>query len=128
LGVTKLAFSVRMEAAYHLLVEWRDDAEPYHSGPMLTLADGAISANGRKLADLPAEAWIRVEMTAGLGEQSDGTWTCSIALPGKELQKFEGLKFAHPSMKRLDWLGFISPGKPQARCWLDDMVIENRPK
>jgi hypothetical protein len=127
-GVTKLAFSVRMEAAYHLLVEWRDDAEPYHSGPMLMLADGAISANGRKLADLPPETWVRVEMTAGLGEQSDGTWTCAITLPGKEPQKFEGLKFAHPSMKRLDWLGFISPGKPQARCWLDDMVIENRPK
>lgn len=124
-GTTKLAFDVRLEADHRLLVEWRDNAAPYHTGPMLSFQNGEVTASGRKLAEYPADTWVRVEMTAKLGEKSDATWTCSVTVPGKETQHFKGLKFVSPEMMRLDWFGFISPGKKQSKCWLDEIVIEN---
>ncbi|MHA3771302.1 right-handed parallel beta-helix repeat-containing protein [Verrucomicrobiota bacterium sgz303538] len=127
-GTTKLAFDVRLEPAHQLLVEWRDDAEPYHTGPALTFQNGAVHANGRKLTEIPANTWAHVEMAAKLGDQSDATWNCNVTVPDMEPQRFGELKFASPSMKRLNWLGFISPGKAQSKCWLDEVIIENMPE
>ncbi|MDB6151887.1 MAG: hypothetical protein JWL90_340, partial [Chthoniobacteraceae bacterium] len=92
-GTTRVAFDVRAEAAYQFLVEWRDDAEPYHTGPALTLQNGALSANGRKLTEVPAGTWAHVEMSAGLGDDSDNTWSCSVTVKGQETQRFEKLSF-----------------------------------
>jgi hypothetical protein len=60
------------------------------------------------LTDLPANGWVRVEITARLGDQSDSLWNCVIALPGQAPQRFENLKFVSPEMKRLTWVGFSS--------------------
>lgn len=126
-GTARVAFDVRMEPAFHLLHEWRDDSEPYRTGPMLSFNNGVVSAGGRKLTDLPASGWIHVEIVAKLGDQSDKTWTCSITLPGQAAQRFEGLKFVSPEMKKLNWLGFISPGRERAKAWLDEIEIKNTP-
>jgi hypothetical protein len=37
------------------------------------------------------------------------------------------LKFEKPEMKQLKWLGFSSPGRATAKCWLDEIEIENKP-
>ena len=126
-GLTRVAFDVRTEPDYVLVHEWRDDAQPYRSGPMLTFEKGAVRADGKKLTDLPPNAWVHVEVTAKMGADSDGKWNCAITLPGKEAQRFDGLKFVKPDMGELKWIGFASPGKAVAKCWLDEIEIENRP-
>ena len=126
-GLTRVAFDVRAEPAFALLHEWRDDAAPYHTGPMLSVEKGAIRTGDRKLADLPADTWAHIEVTAKLGPDSDATWACTVTLPGQPPQRFDGLKFVHPAMKELRWLGFIGAGKAAAKCWLDEIEIENRP-
>ncbi len=124
-GLSRVAFDVRMEAAYRLVHEWRDDSVPYRTGPRLDFEKGAISANGKKLTDLPPNAWVHVEVTAKLGPDSDGTWDCSVTLPGQEAQRFTKLKFDKPDMREMKWLGFSSPGKAVAKCWIDEIEIEN---
>jgi hypothetical protein len=126
-GTARVGFDLRMEAGFHLLHEWRDDAEPYRTGPALSFNKGAINAGDRKLTDLPANVWVHVEIMAKLGDQSDATWTCVITSPGQQPQRFEGLKFVSPEMKRLTWLGFISPGQERAKAWLDEIQIEGMP-
>jgi hypothetical protein len=64
-----------------------------------------------------------VEITARIGADSDATWNCVLTLPGKEPQRFDGLKFVKPDMKSLKWIGFASNGKTAARCWLDEIEI-----
>lgn len=127
-GVTHVAFDVRLEPGYVLTHEWRDGALPYHAGPRLDFDKNGIRAGEKKLADLPANEWVHVEMTAKLGAESDGTWNCTLTLPGKEPQHFDGLKFVKPEMKELKWLGFSSPGKAAAKCWIDEIEIENSGK
>jgi hypothetical protein len=126
-GITRTAFDVRCEPDYQLTFEWRDDATPYHTGPRLDFGKGMIRANGRTLSELPANTWMRVEVTAKLGADSDATWNCTLTLPDKEPQHFDGLKFEKPDMKALKWLGFSSPGRVAAKCWLDEVEIENKP-
>jgi hypothetical protein len=125
-GLTRTAFDVRMEPDYQLTFEWRDDAQPYHTGPMLNFSKGAVHANGKTLTAFPANTWVHVEVTAKLGTDSDATWNCSLMAPGKEPQHFDGLKFEKPDMKILKWLGFSSPGRAAAKCWLDEIEIENK--
>lgn len=126
-GLTRAAFDVRLEPDYQLVFEWRDDATPYHTGPRLEFAKGTLRANGKALAELPANTWVHVEVTAKLGADSDAMWNCTLTVPGKEPQHFDGLKFDKADMKILKWLGFSSPGRTAAKCWLDEIEIENKP-
>jgi hypothetical protein len=122
-GTARVAFDVRAEPAYQLTHEWRDESNPYQSGPKLDLQKGVLTANGKKLADLPPDGWTHVEVTARIGEGSDGTWTCTLTLPGGKPQRFEGLKFVKPAMKGLKWIGWASNGKAAAKCWIDEIEI-----
>jgi hypothetical protein len=93
---------------------------------MLTFDQGAISAPGRKLADLPDNAWVHVEIVAKIGAGSDATWDCTLTLPGQPAQRFAGLKFVNPEMKALKWIGWASNGKAAAKCWLDEIEVGPR--
>ena len=126
-GTARVAFDVKLQPDYLLVHEWRDDSSPYRSGPMLTFDKGEIRANGKKLTDLPPDAWVHVEITAKIGEGSDAIWSCVLTLPGQDPQKFAGLKFVKPDMKALKWIGFASNGKAAAKCWLDNIDIGHEP-
>jgi hypothetical protein len=124
-GTTKVSFDVRMEPEMKLIHEWRDDAQPYHSGPQLIFEQGAVNANGRKLIDLPAEGWLRVEVEARIGAKSDGTWRVTFTSANAEPQTFEGLRFLEPDMKKVDWIGWMGNGTAAAKAWLDEIRVEN---
>lgn len=126
-GTARVAFHAKLERDYVFVHEWRDDSTPYRSGPQLIFEKGEIRANGRKLTELPPDAWVGVEVTARIGAGSDATWSCVVAVPGQKPQRFDGLKFLKPDMKTLKWIGFASNGKAAAKCWLDELEIEHRP-
>jgi len=69
---------------------------------------------------------VHVEVAAKVGAGSDGTWNCTLTFPGKEPLHIDGLKFEKADMKDLQWVGFSSPGRAVAKCWLDEIVIENK--
>ena len=125
-GTTRVAFDVKVEPAIHWIHEWRNDAAPYRTGPMVMIENGKLSIPGRALLDVPANAWLHLEITAALGEKSTATWSLAVTLPGSEPQRFDGLKFVHPEMKTLDWLGFVSAGTEVASWWLDDLDIAHQ--
>ena len=131
-GTTRVAFSIKLEPGFHLVHEWREDradgGKAYQSGPMLDFDKGAISIPGRKLADIPANVWLRIEITARVGEDRDNTYTLTIGEAGKPTQRFEKLPFVDKSSARLDWLGFIGAGKAAAKAWIDDVEIVNTEK
>ncbi|MEK0448646.1 MAG: hypothetical protein RL088_914 [Verrucomicrobiota bacterium] len=128
-GTTRVAFSVKLEPGFHLVHEWREDradgGKAYQSGPMLNFEKGALSIPGRKLADIPANVWLRVEITARVGEDRDNTYTLTLTEAGKPAQRFEKLPFVTTTSARLDWLGFIGAGKAAAKAWIDDVEIAN---
>ncbi len=125
-GVTRVSFDVRAEPDYKLTHEWRDSSTPYRTGPKLDFENGAVRANGRKLADFPANTWMHVEVSAKI--DGDATWSAVLTPAGGKPQRFDGLKYDKSTMTELKWIGWASNGKAAARCWLDEIAIENEVK
>ena len=128
-GTTRVAFSVKLEPGFHLVHEWREerniDGKAYQSGPMLSFHKGALSIPGRKLCDIPSNVWLRIELTAKIGDERDNTYTLTLTESGKPAQRFEKLPFVSNDCTKLEWLGFIGAGKEAAKAWIDDVEIGN---
>ena len=122
-GVSRVSFDVRAEPGYRLTHEWRDSSTPYRTGPKLDFENGAVRAGGRKLADFPANTWVHVEVSAKI--DGDATWSAVLTPAGGQPQRFDGLKYEKPDMKELRWIGWASNGREAAKCWLDEIAIEN---
>lgn len=124
-GRTTAAFDLRVGPGVVFHHEWRDDASPYRIGPSLWVRDGKLIAAGRELLKFPDDAWVRVEISAGLGPQSNGTWDLTVTLPGQASRAFQQLANASPEWKKLDWLGFCSLATGQTVFFLDNISLSN---
>ena len=79
-----------------------------------------------KALPLPLDEWIHFEITAGLGDQSTGTWEIIVQVPGQPVQHFKELP-CNPAWKSLDWMGFISHATGPSVFYLDNVMIHNKP-
>jgi len=124
-NVSHISFDLKVDAAAVVAHEWRDSAVPYHTGPAFKIEKGKLTADGRELMTIPPGEWTHFETEAALGERCTGLWTLVVTIHGQEPRRFEGLKFVSPEAKKLEWLGFSSPGLEPAKWWLDEMDIRN---
>jgi hypothetical protein len=124
-GATTMAFDLRVGPGVVFHHEWRDDAGPYRVGPSLWVRDGKLVAAGRELLKFPENAWVRFELSAGIGPQSTGTWDLTVVLPGQAAQVFKRLPNGSPDWKKLDWLGFCSLATAKTVFYLDNLHLGN---
>jgi len=122
-GPARLACQIRLEPGADAVCEWRDQASPYHTGPSVQFRPDAVLVRGQKLVDLPANAWISVEMRAVLG-QPNSHWSLTIKLPDGTSREFKDL-VCDAAWKETRWVGFSSPGAANAAYYIDDFVLEN---
>ena len=123
-GVSRCEFDLRVEAGAEFYHEWRDNSSPYRVGPSLWIVGGKLSVAGKPLAEVPAGQWAHLEISAGLGDRSTGTWELKVTLPGQAPQTFADLP-CNPQWKQLDWLGFVSNADAKTVFYLDNLVLEN---
>lgn len=122
-GQVTVAFQLRMEKTARFFIECRDSSEPYLTGPSLSFEKGfVIEKRSQKKAALPNDAWIRVEMSARLGEKNPGTWSVKITPAGQPGQEFKDLP-CDPGWNELAWLGFVSTATEKVAFWVDDLVV-----
>ena len=119
-----LGYAIRLEPGANARCEWRDHSSPYLTGPSVEFHDRAVFVRGKKLTEIPENAWVRVEMRAPLG-QAGSTWELTISLPGGTPQQFKNLA-CDPAWKEARWVGFSSFSAGHASYYLDDLVMENR--
>jgi hypothetical protein len=122
-GVTRAGFDLRVEPGVIFHHEWRDDSNPYQIGPSLWVRGGKLIAAGKELLDIPSGAWVHLEIAAGLGPQSTGTWDLAVTLPGQPPKRFDKLPNASPQWKKLDWLGFCSLAREKTVFYLDNVTL-----
>ena len=85
---------------------------------------GRQAAGGQPdLIDLPADQWVHVEVSAGLGAQSAGTWELVVTLPGQPPQRFPNLPNVSPDWKTRTWLGFSSSANEKTAFYLDNLEL-----
>lgn len=124
-GVTQCSFALRFGPGVEFQHEWRDKTQPYHGGPGFKVSNGQLQVAGKTLP-LPPDQWIHFKITAGLGDQSTGTWEMTVQVPGQPEQHFKEVP-CDPAWKSIDWLGFISHADGPSTFYLDDLAIHNRP-
>ena len=91
-GALNAGFDLRVEPGAVFVYEWRDDPADYHLGPQLEVsAQGWLSANGKRLIQVPRSQWVRIDLKCGLGPQATGTYDLTLRLPGASPQVYPKL-------------------------------------
>ncbi len=105
-GETTAMFDLRIDDNSELIHEWRDDATPYLSGPVVRFTKAGVEVAGRVVAPpVPAGQWRHVVVTASEGGHD---WQLQVTGPDGKAYRSTGLSYQSPGWHALTWMGFIS--------------------
>jgi parallel beta-helix repeat protein len=124
-GISTVRFAIRMGEGAQFFHEWRDAQAPYRAGPSLAIRSGSLRAAGKELGKIPPAQWVTIEIEAGVGAQSTGTWHLVVKTERESLVDAR-LPNRDASWRTLDWLGFVSDDDKASTICLDDVEIANR--
>ena len=139
-AVVENRFALKMNAGVEFFTEWRDypsdGGNGYISGPNLVFrqgkvlartrvknADGAFQAAERLIAEIPADTWVQVTVTAGVGSRATGQWSVKVARAGQPDVTVSDLYLSNPEWRAMEWLGFCSTAKSAVAYYLDDFAF-----
>lgn len=88
-------------------------------------AQGWLSANNKRLLQLPPSKWVRFDIVCALGPKATGTYDLTVRLPGAAPQRFANLACA-PQFKTLNCVVIVSPANGPSVYYLDN--VEFRPE
>ena len=100
--------------------EWRDQANPYRTGPLIWIENGKLRAADQEVTEIPTGEWVRFEVRAGLGRKADGTWTLTVYPPGKPPVHKTGLPWCESLESRST--GWGSSARPTTRRRFTSMI------
>ena len=122
-GTSVVSFALYLEPKAIFIHEWRTKGNPYRTGPVLQIQNGRLTGvKGLDLA-VPAQKWVRFELSAVIGEAVTGRWNLKVTPEGEATKEFRDLPCRHADMKTLDWVGFISNADEKTEFYLDDLAI-----
>ena len=133
-------FAVRMQAGAEFFTEWRDYPEAggngYVTGPCLVFgggklfararvkkSDGSFQVEDRPIAEIPADTWVQVAVTATVGSRATGQWSVKVTRAGQPDIEVSDLSVCNPAWKAMEWLGFCSTAKNAVAFYLDDFMF-----
>ncbi|HLK60853.1 MAG TPA: right-handed parallel beta-helix repeat-containing protein, partial [Chthonomonadaceae bacterium] len=126
-GMMEGSFSIYLEPGAMFSHEWRDNANPYHTGPSLRIdAEGRLFASGRYMETLPSYKWVRLSLTCGLGENAVGKYDLSVTLPGQAPAHHYTDLACDPEFRTLRWWGFVSDSTRVTIFYIDDLDLGPR--
>ncbi len=126
-GTAVCRFAMRIEKGVKMYHEWRSwNVNPYRVGPTFRVEAGKLLLPGRPPVSLPVGKWFRIAVSAKVGPDADGRWTCELTLPGAAVQRFDGLKTGSPEFRDLTWVGWSSTATTRTVFYLDDIRLDHR--
>ena len=116
-------FDLRWEAGALVSHDWRDGANPFHTGPSFQVgADGWLTTGEKRVAQMPAGQWVRFEITCALGEKANGKWNLTVRVPGRDPLALTDLPCSK-EFKTLEWFGFVSCTDGPSVFYLDNVGL-----
>lgn len=123
-GVTTDEFAILIDASTDFIHEWRDNSQPYLTGPSLHLTSAGIVVNGRQVAPAAIGQWMKLRMTAAVGAAA-GTWSLEITSTQDGTRTIKDLRPVSPSWRRLNYVGYISNAAQTTEFCLAGVRITN---
>ncbi len=124
-GVTTVTFDAFFGPGAVFYHEWRDAAQPYRTGPSLSVEGNRLRAAGREVCAVPDNTWVHIEARAGLGGASTGTWDLAVQVAGEQPILLTALPNANAEWKSLSWLGFVSNAQTETEVFLDNITLSS---
>ena len=122
-GTTTISFDLYLEPKAIFVHEWRNQANPYRTGPAFQFKDGHVTGPQGLNIVAPLQKWVHFEIVAMIGDATKGLWTMRVTPEGEATKEVANLPFRHPDMRTLDWVGFISNATEKTEFYLDEVSI-----
>ena len=125
-GVLRAGFDLRVESGAVFVHEWRDDPYQYDLGPRLQVnVDGWLSANGKRLTQLPHGQWVRLDIACPLGSLASGDYDLTLRLPGADTQEFRHLSCS-ADFRTLSCVVVMSLADVPTAFYVDNLEFQTR--
>ncbi len=124
-GRITFTFAVRQpeESPARLHLEFRGDGGTATPGPSIAIGrDGAVRANGERVATLEPGAWTRFELRFALGEGGTPTYTLTARGPSGETT--HTLPFGSKDFDAVRWIGIVTPDDADGTAYLDALSLQ----
>jgi hypothetical protein len=121
-GKATLSFDIRLDTGAQVRQEWRDQGNPYRTGPSLLFRDGMLFARDKKVLDVPVNTWIHVSISTTIG-MAEARWSVAVTSPHGKNTMLENLP-CDPAWKEARWIGFSSHGADGTSYYLDNLILD----
>ena len=122
-GTTTVKFDLYLEPKAVFTHEWRNQASPYRTGPVLQIRDGKLGGVPGLSGNVPLKKWLHFKLQAKLGADTDSQWSLEITPEGETPLTFNHLPFRHRDHQSLDWISFESSATEKSDFYLDEVSI-----
>ena len=123
-GMLRAGFDLRLEPGAIFVYEWRDHPYQYHLGPRLQVDQNAwLSANGKRLLQLPTSQWVRLDLACPLGKKATGTYDLKVCLRDEPPHEYRQLACA-PDFKTLNCVVVMSMANTPSAFYLDNLEFK----
>jgi len=128
IGNLNYAFAIRLAADTKMYHEWRDyTGGGYLAGPQVIIDRCQLKVGAQKLADIPFNQWLRLEISCSTTSYASQGWKLGLTLPDQSTQWFDNLHTGNANWSKLDWLGWVSEATNTTTFYLDNLKMTNPP-
>lgn len=113
-----------LDANSDLIYEWRNDSNPYKSGPALQLNANGIYVKGKRVGPAPIGSWFTVRVISEVANSS-ATWTLQV-VTSAGTQTYTGLAFGTTGWSKLTWVGLISNSAKSSTACFSTIKVTNK--
>jgi hypothetical protein len=124
-GTTHVEFLFYTEPGYCFSTEWRDSDSPYHVGPSLTVSAEKLRVDGKPVVSIPDQQWVTLKIDAQEGPTAERFWHLEVSVPNGASRR-STFPLPNDQWRRLEWLGFMTACRSNAKLLIDDIKIEHR--
>ena len=122
-GTTAVSFWLLIDSDSDFLHEWRDNSEPFLTGPSLRVDQTGVFVNGKRVATSTVGEWMQVRISSTLA-RAPTTWALELRTSAGTFRSGP-LPPASKQWQHLNYAGFISNAKKASKLCLADLKIEN---
>ena len=123
-GTSTADFWVLIDSQTDLIHEWRDNARPYRSGPILRITANGISVGGTIIAPAFTDQWMHIQVTSPLARPG-APWYLEVQYADGTTRKFQDLSQNLPQWQALNYMYFISNSIQESTFCLAGINVTN---
>lgn len=106
-GTTAGEFSILIDSLTNFQHEWRDNGNPFKTGPSLRITAAGVKVGSTIVAPVTIGQWMKFVVTTPLGGAGT-TWSLVITDGLNRRTAVNNLPFVSAGFSKLNWWGFIS--------------------